>query len=1058
VEELQMSAPNWIIDSFGEEKIRHATEYSQELLCQNIFDKFNAKIIKTTADIPFELQEAIEIMELALIDAINREDKDLTRQYAQKAFEFLRVQELSDDANDKMKHIIKCACFGIIGEKNADVRRWLKEEAHFPDERNDYSNWAEQVFFETSIAFLLSIRKNTWVDLEHSTKIIVQLRESQLKYERDYLVEEGLNKDLAGFELVSLYHLAKSIDLLTIFFRKGENQIKTLQDINFHLDRSIESAEKARIAELGLLIFWMRNAIQLMVKNSIWWVLLSINSNITQFVKQLTAQSNEKPIFELWPPQSRALLDEGLLDPAKRAVVIQMPTSSGKTLLAEFRILQTKQLFPDSWIAYIVPTRSLVNQITNRLREDLSPLNLVIEQAVPAFELDPIEEELLTGSECFDVLVTTQEKLDLLIRSDKLNNGSRNLGLVIVDEAHNIKSKGRGLKTEMLLTIINREFDNVQFLLLSPFVPNIEDLANWLDSERSAKISIKWRPNEQMVGVVFPEGRGKDWELKLRSLYTSHETISIKNDVVFEKSNPYDKIKSQITKAEISAIVASELSKRNGVIVIAVKKNYVMQIARRIFGLLPPEESLPDEIRLVQKYIASEYGEDYLLHTLLGKRVAFHHAGVSPELRYLLEWLMEKGHLKAMVATTTLAQGVNFPISSIVINEYKVGIPPKKMSMDDFWNIAGRAGRADQDTLGIVAFISSTGKYDEIEQYVKNQVSELVSHLETLVMQAVGRGEALNFKELVRNDPEWSNFIQYLCHTYRQIGDHSRFVTETETIIKATYGYQRIHKINPDIAKSLVTATVDYAKEIQKIDKQTLSLVDQTGFSPDSIRELRANTRDLHLNVRDLSASGIFNTQNRVLAQIMGSLLKVSELNIETKRGQVPGDQLAQIISKWVSGERISKIAKLSIFENDDQNATQSINDCIIALNNIVTFSSWGMGAIESLAIKKEDIEKLSKREQYEIRSVPAMIYFGVDTLEGVVMRNIGVPRSIAKKMGESFKQSTGDEIPTITRARNWLKEFEFKAWDECRPQDSDLSGEDYRKIWQISNGQYRGT
>ena len=555
--------------------------------------------------------------------------------------------------------------------------------------------------------------------------------------------------------------------------------------------------------------------------------------------------------------------------------------------------------------------------------------------------------------------------------------------------------------------------------------------------------------------MVFPEGRGKNWNLKLHSLYTSQPTIEIEGDVKFSQYNPFNKPKSQLNKREISSILATVFSSREGgVIVIAIHKDDAVAIAQHIYDLLPPAGSISPEVELVRRYIASEFGTEYQLYKFLEKGVAFHHAGVSQELRYLLEWLMSKDHLNVMVATTTLAQGVNFPISSIVINDYKVGTPPEKMTQDEFWNIAGRAGRADQDTLGIVAFSSKNDNYNEIEEYVTDQVSELVSHLETLVLKASERSRDLNLKDLVKNDPEWSNFVQYLCHAYRQIDDHSRFIAETETIVKATYGYQRIKKADPGLAKAMVTATIEYAEEIRNIDKQTLSLVDETGFSPDSIRNLRQGVREIRVTLNDLSASGIFNTENKMLSQLMGKLLNINELAIKTENGKIQGNHLAEVLSKWVKGEKIADIAHLKLFENQDRD--KAVNDCIIALNNLITYSSWGLGAIESLTIKKEEIERLSKREQYEIRSVPAMVYFGVDTLEGVVMRNIGVPRSIAKQMGESFKQSTGDNIPTITKARTWIKSQDSELWNSCAPHGSILSGGEYRKIWEISNGEYR--
>src|SRR5690606_27986684 len=111
--------------------------------------------------------------------------------------------------------------------------------------------------------------------------------------------------------------------------------------------------------------------------------------------------------------------------------------SAGKTLLAKFLIVQTKTLYPQGTIAYVVPTRALVNQITRELRRDFQGLQeqrFKVEQAVPVFELDPTEEELLKTRP--DILVTTPEKLDLLIKSD--HESVRDLSFVIADEAHNI--------------------------------------------------------------------------------------------------------------------------------------------------------------------------------------------------------------------------------------------------------------------------------------------------------------------------------------------------------------------------------------------------------------------------------------------------------------------------------------------------------------------------------------------------------------------------------------------------------------------------------------------
>ena len=89
-----------------------------------------------------------------------------------------------------------------------------------------------------------------------------------------------------------------------------------------------------------------------MVSNSLWWGARAVNSRVSSFVKALT-ERKQQAMYELLPPQRSALLEQNLLDPAKTAIVIDMPTSGGKTLLAQFRILQALNQFDTDggWVA-----------------------------------------------------------------------------------------------------------------------------------------------------------------------------------------------------------------------------------------------------------------------------------------------------------------------------------------------------------------------------------------------------------------------------------------------------------------------------------------------------------------------------------------------------------------------------------------------------------------------------------------------------------------------------------------------------------------------------------
>lgn len=162
---------------------------------------------------------------------------------------------------------------------------------------------------------------------------------------------------------------------------------------------------------------------------------------------------------------------------------------------------RSTRLCPQRTVAYVVPTRAFVNQITQRLRTDIAPLGFPVEAAIPVFEIDPAEDELLRRD--INVLVVTPEKLDLLIRTD--HPIVAELSLVVADEAHNIGTDARGARLELLLATLRRERSDARFLLLTPFVPNGKELALWLGGDGAdATISIESKPSERVAALAKP--------------------------------------------------------------------------------------------------------------------------------------------------------------------------------------------------------------------------------------------------------------------------------------------------------------------------------------------------------------------------------------------------------------------------------------------------------------------------------------------------------------------------------------------------------------------------
>ena len=264
-------------------------------------------------------------------------------------------------------------------------------------------------------------------------------------------------------------------------------------------------------------------------------------------------------------------------------------------MIAEFRILQALNQFNNErgWVAYIAPTRTLVNQVTRRLRRDFEALDIVVEQVSPALEIDNIETKLLHEEDAtqeFRVLVTTPEKLDLMLRQGLEANIERPLTLVVVDEAHNIQETNRGLKLELLLATINNECQHAQFLLLTPFIRNAREVARWLGGTNADDVSfsVDWQPNDRVIGVVQarrgqPLGaRSFDYSLELETIQTTRGTLTVDESLTLPKhvdiAPTFSKVSNQ---SSLAAVTAQHLQQRGPVIVMHTRPDWVWSLANK---------------------------------------------------------------------------------------------------------------------------------------------------------------------------------------------------------------------------------------------------------------------------------------------------------------------------------------------------------------------------------------------------------------------------------------------------------------------------------------------
>lgn len=1006
--------------------------------------------------------EACELAALTLCgegDAARLSDDDakMLRDLCSHAFEFYRALGDGIDGPDSVKQSLIAACIAVLSSRVDDWRRWRREVGWpIKGQTNELADWTTRLFLTTSDAFLRLVRKEGWADLRAVANFVADLRRDQNVQEAAYLEAHNGVRQAAALEVLTFYHFAKAVESAAVFTGHGKPN-DAMDDVALHMRHAIEAADVGGIIEWAVLLRWLRAALRRLIESTLWHQLAAYNHRITEFKLALTRdEADWRPLFELLPPQQDTV--HSVMSLAFRAVVVQMPTSSGKTLLAQFRIIQAKTNYPDGWIAYLVPTRALVNQITARLRRSFDRLNIRVEIASPAEEFDAFEEQLFTGDK-FDVLVTTPEKLDLIIRGEKMDLAKRPLSLVVCDEAHHIGDKTRGLRAELLLATINQPSRDISFLLLTPFINNALEVARWLEPKTARSDAVKptlavdWRPNDLLVASTWKEGRARRWTVRMETLHTSRATIELSSALNLEPTQERSATLSTTnSRGDVAAETARLLSSRGSTLLLVLAPKDAWSVAGKLRATSRPAVE-SERRKLVRRFVAEEYGESFPLCTLLDYRIGVHHAGLSDEVRVLVEWLMDRNELNYLVATSTLAQGLNFDIANLVLASLSVkqGKYSREMTYDEFWNAAGRAGRIYQDPLGVVTIANSTdAQRNQAKEFVDYKMAELVSAIEALLVDVETTGRELNLSWLGRNDPKWSAFVQYLSHCYRQLGSVERFAAETEKILSRTYAYIRLEKRKPADARKLLDAVRAYGVKLSSYGPGVLSLVDSTGFSPESIGALTANKGSyLPRTWSDWSPSRLFRTNGGISA-IIGRLLTIREADLEKHSG-VQQQILTDLINGWVSGQSLAKLAKIVPKKSTKSEEDHLTDVARLIFRSVSRSTSWGLSAVQRLASLDET--KMSEADIRLFKSLPSMVYYGCKTPEGVLMRSQGVVRSVCESMGSAYRQSVTRSDNEISSARQWLVERSSADWAQAARGRSNLSGVEHQRLWRIVNG-----
>jgi helicase len=418
-------------------------------------------------------------------------------------------------------------------------------------------------------------------------------------------------------------------------------------------------------------------------------------------------------IVELYPPQEE-VVRKGLLD--GKNLLVATPTASGKTLLAA--LAASKHLQTHGKTVYLTPLRALTSEKREFFEELFSPFGKV---AAVSRDYDQPEDWLKS----YDVVVSTNEKMDSMLRHGA--GWVSGVTLVVVDEAHMISSAGRGPTLEVLIARMREELPNAQLLLLSATIKNIDEVSSFAEAE---PVTSTWRP------------------VPLREAVLQHD-----RDTLYYSDGSEERV-PRFSGDPVGSMVLNTLATGGQAMVFAGSRRQAETTTQSLSALL---KTIPKDFEALRRISEEVFdGSDFSqrLAQSIMQGVAFHHAGLGYFQRKAVEKGFRNGYIKAIVATPTLAAGVNLPARTVIIPDVKRG--GEEMSIMEYKQLCGRAGRPGYDKEGLAVIIAKNSRQRSLymNKYILGELEPVTSRLQDqgslrfhmlgLVASGYGGKEAIN--------------------------------------------------------------------------------------------------------------------------------------------------------------------------------------------------------------------------------------------------------------------------------------------------------------------------
>lgn len=610
-----------------------------------------------------------------------------------------------------------------------------------------------------------------------------------------------------------IYNNTWQIGDITIAVKKMAFSLVYKKSFEEEIDYNNKVLQKLRDSDSDQLYYFrlLTKAYQRMSDNSIR-KLINTFPCLTKFVDVL---SQKEKVFELWEAQ-KSVTDrlEDALDNTKISY-ISLPTSAGKTLLAEL-ILYYYVAMNSRLQIYIVPSLALENEVKNKLAKEFRKVAVRVSNSIE-FDDD--------GNVIFpQIVVATPEKIDNYLRRN--TELFSLIDCVIIDEFHKVSSGVRGWFEEALAIWINykREEYRYKIVLISAIADDVEDSLNM---DIIDVFADDWAPTRKMYCKFV-----RDPEAPRTNNIKRGEVIEQGYNLIFNYPNSNNKftiknVFSQTTRGR-KTIDGKDSNASDKKVDIAWKAlSCVTERPLMVFFFWKDELErfvdkselyMPESIegKAVSYKLAQILGESHLLVKALRRGLAYHNGDLPDDVRWIIESEFRKPNssIKILACTTTLADGVNLPAKAILMANVftRTGNASfNSLDIGDYKNIVGRIGRALCDTEGMIYLIDYPEFYSEKSRF--NAYYEGTHASYKLSSSIDFELDDMDDDELMESNLEEYKKMQYLQLLIFSISEDfdnfeaMRAILEQSQILKVTESkrniFQRYGRRYYDLAKTI---------------------------------------------------------------------------------------------------------------------------------------------------------------------------------------------------------------------------------------------------------------